>query len=91
MFQRIVSRVGASNPAETSASRRATGAVEFADGEVLEPAMFDHPGRRDLAGGVDDAADGALGSNRVPLRGAAIDALQMMAVQRAALALAVAD
>ena len=47
--------------------------------------MFDHPGRHDLTGGIDDAADGALGSNRVPLRGAGIDTLQMMAVERAAL------
>src|ERR1700679_4398339 len=47
--------------------------------------MFDHAGRHDLAGGIDDAADGALGSNRIPLRGAWIDAFQMMAVQRAAL------
>ena len=47
--------------------------------------MFDHPGRHDLAGGIDDAADGALGSNRIPLRGAGIDTFQMMAVERAAL------
>src|SRR6202051_286741 len=61
------------------------GAVGLADSEALEQAMFDHAGRHDLAGGIDDAADGALRSNRVPLRGAGIDAFQMMAVQRAAL------
>ena len=59
---------------------RSEGAVGFADSEAFEQAMFDHPGRHDLAGGIDDAADGALRSNRVPLRGAGIDAFQMMAV-----------
>src|ERR1017187_3894992 len=61
------------------------GAVGFAYSEALEQAMFDHPGRHDFAGGIDDAADGALWSNRIPLRGAGIDTFQMMAVQRAAL------
>ena len=60
------------------------GAVGFADGEGLEQAMFDHAGRHDLAGGIDDTADGALRSTRVPLRGAG-SRLQMMALQRAAL------
>jgi hypothetical protein len=64
---------------------RSEGAVGFADSEAFEQAMFDHSGRHDLAGGIDDAADGALRSNRVPLRGAGIDAFQMMAIQRAAL------
>src|SRR5271156_6567009 len=47
--------------------------------------MFDPPGRHDLAGGIDDAADGALGSNRIPLRGVGIDTFQVMALERAAL------
>src|ERR1700738_2284382 len=90
MFQRIVSRIGASNPAETRGIAQGHdalrgGAVGFADSEALEQAMFDYPGRHDLTGGIDDAADGALRSNRIPLRGAWIDALQMMAVSRAAL------
>jgi hypothetical protein len=88
MFQRIVSRIGASKPAETRASQGHDavrgGAVGFADGEALEQAMFDHPGCHDLAGGIDDTADGALGSNRVPLRGAGVDAFQMMAIEPAA-------
>jgi hypothetical protein len=46
----------------------------------LDQAMFDHPRRHDLAGAIDDAADGALRSNPVPLRGAGIDAFQMMAL-----------
>jgi hypothetical protein len=46
--------------------------------------MFDHPGRYHLAGRIDYAADGALWSNRIPLRGAWVDSFQMMAVQRAA-------
>src|ERR1700733_2936758 len=47
--------------------------------------MFDHAGRHDLAGGIDDASDSALRPNRIPLRGAGIDTFQMMAVERAAL------
>jgi hypothetical protein len=78
-----VSRIGASKPAETSALRRATirSEVEPSGSPMVKRLnrLFDHPGRHDLAGGIDDAADGALGSNRVPLRRAWIDALQMMA------------
>jgi hypothetical protein len=62
-----------------------SGALGFADDEALEQAMFDHAGRHDLAGGIDDAADGALRPNRLPLRRAGIDAFQMMTVERATL------
>jgi len=55
-------------------------AVGFAYSEALEQAMFDHPRGHDLAGGIDDAAEGALWSNRIPLRSARIDTFQMMAV-----------
>src|ERR1700682_4092704 len=47
--------------------------------------MFDPPGRHDLAGGIDDAANRALGSNRIPLHRTGIDTFQMMAFERAAL------
>src|SRR5579863_2948419 len=54
------------------------GSVGFTYRETLVQPMFDHPGRHDLAGGIDDATDGALGSNRIPLRGARIDTFQVM-------------
>jgi hypothetical protein len=38
------------------------------------------PGRHNLAGGIDDAADGSLRSNQFPLRGAGINTFQMTAV-----------
>jgi hypothetical protein len=60
-------------------------AVGLADVEAFVQLMFDHPGRHDLACGIDDAADGALRSNRVPLRGAGIDTFQVTAVQRTSL------
>src|SRR5580704_12000729 len=84
MFRRIVSRIGASNPAETRASRRATMRSEVEPSgspmvKRLNRRCSITPGRHDFAGGMDDAADGALRSNRVPLRGAGIDAFQIMA------------
>lgn len=39
-------------------------------GSPLEQEMFDHFARHDLADAIDDAADGAVRPNRVPLRGA---------------------
>jgi hypothetical protein len=63
-----------------SSVQHSTILVQFMLAAIEAPESGDGGGRHHFAGRIDYTADGALRSNRRPLRGARIDALQMVAV-----------